>query len=135
MSFEDKERIKISVRRIADAFARKLPDSGVETWALRLLPHVGPTLWRVLSDACTWETFPTLGVLLNKLHAEIGAARVPVYVSKTVERASQETAMKTMAYMWLVQHLELGNTEGVREAIKRHGWTKESLIEWMKSCG
>jgi hypothetical protein len=104
----DRERIKRAVKMLCDAFARKLTEEALDTWAERLLPYADkPLLWRVLKDAVAWENWPNLGQLLGKIQSEIkhneAAKPIPPMTERERKRAD-ESAVR--AILWL--HYEKG---------------------------
>ncbi len=103
-AFASREQIKRSVRMLCDAFARKLNDDALDTWAERLEPYSkNPLMWRVLKDAVAWENWPNLGVLLGKIQAEIKhseGTRTPPPMSDRERERSDTAAIRSM--LWLI---------------------------------
>lgn len=99
-----REQIKRSVRMLCDAFARKLNEDALDTWAERLEPYAtNPLLWRVLKDAVAWENWPNLGVLLGKIQSEIKhseGTKPPPPMTERERQRSDTAAIYSM--LWLV---------------------------------
>jgi hypothetical protein len=64
-----------------EVYSRRISDRALSLWMEKLTPFIGPELDRVLDEATTQRTMPTLGDLIQTTQAAIRRANQPALES------------------------------------------------------